>query len=53
LFNICSERKQCIYVKEIEKFPEEEHSDIKKINDSVRRKIKDFYQEISISTKKE
>jgi hypothetical protein len=44
---------KALYVKEIEKFPEKEHSNIKKINESLRRKIKDFYQEISISTKQE
>ncbi len=44
---------KALYVKEIEKFPEKEHSDIKKINESLRRKIEDFYQEIIISTKQE
>ncbi|MDX1798329.1 MAG: hypothetical protein R3255_06745 [Candidatus Lokiarchaeia archaeon] len=44
---------KALYVKEIEKFPEKEHSDIKKISESLRRKIEDFYQEISISTKQE
>ena len=44
---------KALYVKEIEKFPEKEHSDIKKVNENLRRKIEDFYQEISISTKQE
>jgi hypothetical protein len=44
---------KALYVKEIEKFSEKEHSNIKKINESLRRKIEDFYQEISISTKQE
>jgi len=44
---------KALYVKEIEKFPEKEHSDIKKISENLRTKIKDFYQEISISTKQE
>ncbi|MFX1570687.1 MAG: hypothetical protein ACFFCV_20305 [Promethearchaeota archaeon] len=44
---------KALYMKEIEKFPEKEHSHIKKINESLRGKIEDFYQEIIISTKQE
>ena len=42
---------KALYLNEIERFPEKDHSDIKKINKSLRAKIEDFYQEINISTK--
>ncbi|NVM36767.1 MAG: hypothetical protein HWN81_14315 [Candidatus Lokiarchaeota archaeon] len=42
---------KALYMKVIDKFPEKDHSDIKKINESLRTKIKEFYKEIGISTK--
>ncbi|MHA2391463.1 MAG: hypothetical protein ACXAEX_05810 [Promethearchaeota archaeon] len=42
---------KALYLKEISNFPEKDHSDIKKISNSLRAKIKEFYQEINISTK--
>jgi hypothetical protein len=42
---------KALYLKEIEQFPEKDHSDIKKTNKNLRAKIKDFYQEIVLLTK--
>ena len=42
---------KALYMKEIDKFPEKDRSDIKKINESLKTKIKEFYKEIVISAK--
>lgn len=42
---------KALYMKVIDTFPEKDRSAIKKINESLRTKIKEFYKEIGISTK--
>jgi hypothetical protein len=42
---------KALYMKVIDKFPEKDRSDIKKINESLRTKIKELYKEIGISIK--